>query len=129
MYRPNVLIFVFSYCHMQVCADILTRLILSVLHIKLRVLGSRRAIHWACSPFVLLSLLDRQDKWKATRKDMNSKMHFCLSAHADCSSNHDLLCLETLMPLLDIESCIIGDGDCQMAPSYNVYVDKCSEMN
>lgn len=76
-------------------------------NIQLRVLGSQ-SHSLKCSPFIImLSLLDRQDKWEASRKDMNSKMHFWLSSRADCSSNLYLLCVETLMPLLDIERCLI----------------------
>lgn len=48
-----------------------------------------RGVHsLECSPSIIMSsLLDSWDKWETSSEDMNSEMHFCLSARADCSCN------------------------------------------
>lgn len=64
-----------------------------LLYIIVCLAGRERKSHsLECSPFIIMSsLLDSWDKWETPRGDMNSKMHFCLSARADCSCNLYLL--------------------------------------
>lgn len=124
----------------------LTAWMLSITHNVCQRLANEQLFHyWAlwpvveshslkCSPFIIMSsLLDSHDKWEASREDMNSKMHFCLSGGANCSSNPYLLwCLENLMPLLDTQCCMIVG--CQLDGTIYVQVvlmfkAKLSEIN